>query len=222
MKEIASSLISIESATEHKNKLLEYERTSEKRTIVIDDEMDYFDLSKENWLSNEKRQELKDKIDKLHEDKFEIDRRFELDFDSRQVVEVNIPKIKDLNEEVKKLKEETEFKSDYEIVDFREILANEPEVRPYYVAENDNKNNKKDNKKDDKKPKSKSNKNQKQSDKNLINYNLPNINLVRNRLQNSELFDSTDEGFALSINQPWASLVIHSIKLHEGNFIYFF
>lgn len=194
LKEIASSLIGIDAATEHKNKLLEYERNSEKRTKVIDDEMDYFDLTKENWLSNEKREELKDKVEQLHEDKFDIERRFELDIDSRQVVEVCIPKVKDLNEEVTKLKEETAFKSDYEVVDFKEMLANEPELEPYYMetAGGD--------KKESNKPKSKSNKNQKQNKKSA-NAVLPNLTLVRNRLQNSDLFDSSDEGFALTISR---------------------
>lgn len=183
-------MVGIENATEHKNKLLEFERTSEKRTIVIDDEMDYFDLTRENWLSNEKRQELKDKVDKLHEDKYEIDRRYELDFDTRQVVEVAIPKIKDLGEEVSKLKEETVFKSDYEIVDFKDILANEPELTPYYCENNST--NKPDQKKN------KSNKNQKSNKQ--LNRILPSIDIVRNRLQNSEIFESKDEGFALSIS----------------------
>jgi len=207
LKEIASSLIGIEKATEHKDKLLEFERTSEKRTKVIDDEMDYFDLTRENWLSNEKREELREKVEKLHEDKFEVDRRFELDFYTRQVVEVCIPKVKDLNEEVTKLKEEAEFKSDYEIVDFKEILANEPEVEPYFVEikEEVKKSNKRD-----KYQKNKSNK------KTIRNNILPNINLIRNRLQDSELFEVADEGYALSINQPHASLLIHQIKLHEG------
>lgn len=187
-------MIGIDAATEHKNKLLEYERNSEKRTKVIDDEMDYFDLTKENWLSDEKREELKDKVEQLHEDKFDIERRFELDIDSRQVVEVCIPKVKDLNEEVTKLKEETTFKSDYEVVDFKEMLANEPELEPYYMetAGGD--------KKESNKPKSKSNKNQKQNKKSA-NAVLPNLTLVRNRLQNSDLFDSSDEGFALTISR---------------------
>lgn len=185
-------MIGIDAATEHKNKLLEYERNSEKRTKVIDDEMDYFDLTKENWLSNEKREELKEKVEQLHEDKFDIERRFELDINSRKVVEVAIPKVKDLNEEVSKLKEETAFKSDYEVVDFKEILANEPELEPYYMETAGG-----DRKEGATKPKSKSNKKQ-QNKKPAV---LPNITLVRNRLQSSDLFDSSDEGYALTISR---------------------
>lgn len=190
LKEIASSLIGIEKANEHKNKLLEFERTSEKRTKVIDDEMDYFDLTKENWLSNEKREELRDKVEKLHEDKFEIDRRYELDFKTRQVVEVCIPKVKNLNEEVSKLKAEAEFKSDYEIVDFRQ-LQTEEDVEPYYVKATNENNRRKD-------VKQQKNKSTKRTTK--TNSILPNITLIRNRLQNSELFETADEGYALSIS----------------------
>ena len=191
MKEIASSLIGIDAATEHKNKLLEYERNSEKRTKVIDDEMDYFDLTKENWLSNEKREELRDKVEQLHEDKFDIERKFELDFNTRQVVEVCVPKVKDLNEEVTKLKDETAFKSDYEVVDFKEILANEPELEPYYMEKASG------DRKEAEKQKTKANKKQ-QSKKSAV---LPSLTLARNRLQNSDVFDSLDEGHALSISR---------------------
>ena len=191
LKEIASSLIGIDAATEHKNKLLEFERNSEKRTKVIDDEMDYFDLTKENWLSNEKREELRDKVEQLHEDKFDIERKFELDFSSRQVVEVCIPKVKDLNEEVTKLKDETAFKSDYEVVDFKEILANEPELEPYYMekASGDQKETNKQKLKTKKKPQSKK------------SAALPDLTLARNRLQNADVFESSDEGYALSISR---------------------
>ena len=34
-----------------KNKLLEYDRTSEKRTKVIDDESDYFAVDSDKWLT---------------------------------------------------------------------------------------------------------------------------------------------------------------------------
>lgn len=185
-------MIGIDAATEHKNKLLEYERNSEKRTKVIDDEMDYFDLTKENWLSNEKREELREKVEQLHEDKFEVDRRFELDFNSRQVVEVCIPKVKDLSEEVTKLKDETAFKSDYEVVDFKEILANEPELEPYYMEKTGG-----DRKETDKSVKGKTNKKQPPKKPAV----LPSLTLARNRLQSSDLFDTLDEGHALSISR---------------------
>ena len=194
LKEIAFSLIGNDDATEHKNKLLEYERKKD-RTAVIDDEMDYFDLTSENWISNEKREELKEKVNQLHEDRFDVERRFELDFATRGVKLVEVHKVTDLKEEVNKLKEETEFKSDYEIVDFKQILDSEPVMQPFYVDNIESK----DKKDADSKQKSKLSKNhhQKQTKTNSI---LPNINLIRNRLQNSDLFDFNDEGNALSIS----------------------
>ena len=38
-------------AERHKNTLLEYDKTSEKRTQVIDDESDYFATDSDKWLT---------------------------------------------------------------------------------------------------------------------------------------------------------------------------
>ncbi len=51
-------------AEEHRNMLLEFDRTSEKRTQVIDDESDYFSVDATKWLSKDQRE----KMEKLRKD----------------------------------------------------------------------------------------------------------------------------------------------------------
>ena len=45
---------SLKKAIEHKNKLIEFDRTSAKRTHVIDDESDYFSTNS-RWLSQKQK-----------------------------------------------------------------------------------------------------------------------------------------------------------------------
>ncbi len=53
----SSSELSRQKAVEHKDKLLEFNRTSARRTQVIDDESDYFNTNSK-WLNSEQREKL--------------------------------------------------------------------------------------------------------------------------------------------------------------------
>lgn len=44
---------------EHKEKLLRYDREFTKRTVVYDDQMDYFSNTKSTWLDEKERMEAK-------------------------------------------------------------------------------------------------------------------------------------------------------------------
>ena len=72
-----------------KNKLLEYDRTSEKRTKVIDDESDYFAVDSDKWLTKEQRKKLKEKEKAIHEQRHgsRLNKKYTFDFAGRQVVE---------------------------------------------------------------------------------------------------------------------------------------
>ena len=48
-------------AIQHKNKLIDFDRTSAKRTQVIDDESDYFNTNSK-WLSQKQRSTLEVRI----------------------------------------------------------------------------------------------------------------------------------------------------------------
>lgn len=77
-----------EEAVAMRNRLLDYDRTSEKRTTVIDDELDYF-RTNSVWLSDEERARLKKLEDKMNEKKHASrrDQKITIDFTGRQIVE---------------------------------------------------------------------------------------------------------------------------------------
>lgn len=77
-----------EEAVAMRNRLLDYDRTSEKRTTVIDDEFDYF-RTNSVWLSDEERTKLKKIEEKMREKKHasRLDQKVTIDFTGRQVVE---------------------------------------------------------------------------------------------------------------------------------------
>lgn len=50
---------SLARALEHKDKLLEYERTSARRTVIYDDQQDYFQTDGSQWMTPEQRKQMK-------------------------------------------------------------------------------------------------------------------------------------------------------------------
>lgn len=67
VKDVAAD---IEKAVLHKNTLLEYDKSSEKRTVVFDDESDYFE-SNSRWISKENREILQKKELELKAKKYD-------------------------------------------------------------------------------------------------------------------------------------------------------
>jgi hypothetical protein len=200
LKDIAAAL-SLDVANENKERLLEFDRNSQKRTKVIDDEFDYFNIGQQNWITDDQRAEVKAKASLLHEKKFVTKTLFHLDLDAGGIVETVKPEIEDFQKEMEHLSEQSAFKSDYEFVDFKQIMDKEIEMHPYYVQ-------KADERKTQAKPIS----------KNLQSiYNLKASDPIRRmKMQDSALMSVHDEGFCLSMQQPHASHTIHGIKLHEG------
>uniref|UniRef100_A0AAX7THA8 Zinc finger C2HC5-type domain-containing protein n=1 Tax=Astatotilapia calliptera TaxID=8154 RepID=A0AAX7THA8_ASTCA len=93
----------LEKAIQHKDKLLEYDRNSIRRTQVLDDESDYFATESNQWLSPNEREKLKKKEEELRELRHASrkDRKITLDFAGRQVIEEG----NNLNEYYNKLDE---------------------------------------------------------------------------------------------------------------------
>lgn len=77
-----------EEAVATRNRLLEYDRNSEKRTTVIDDESDYF-RANSVWLSDAERKKMEKLEAELREKKHasRLSRKVTIDFAGRQVVE---------------------------------------------------------------------------------------------------------------------------------------
>ncbi|PWA18843.1 hypothetical protein CCH79_00004867, partial [Gambusia affinis] len=93
----------LEKAVQHKDKLLEFDRNSVRRTQVLDDESDYFAAESNPWLSPDEREKMR----KMEEDLRELrhasrkDRKITLDFAGRRVIDEG----NDMNEYYSKLDE---------------------------------------------------------------------------------------------------------------------
>ncbi|XP_014239981.1 activating signal cointegrator 1 [Cimex lectularius] len=77
---------SLEGALELRDRLLEYDKSSEQRTKVIDDESDYFSTNSV-WLPKEMREELKRKEEELQALKHSRAKHLILDFTGRCIVD---------------------------------------------------------------------------------------------------------------------------------------
>jgi hypothetical protein len=75
-----------EKAEAQKNRLLEYDRTSEKRTKVIDDESDYFSVDAYKWMTPEQKKKLKEREEELKEKRHgsRLDRKIDFDFAGKE------------------------------------------------------------------------------------------------------------------------------------------
>ena len=88
-KLVGDSRSQYQAAVDNKNRLLEYQANSAKRTQIIDDESDYFNVDNNKWLTPQQREALKKKKEELHEEKYKsrLDRKITFDFAGRQVIE---------------------------------------------------------------------------------------------------------------------------------------
>jgi len=199
-------------AEEFKNKLLDYDRTSARRTKVIDDETDYYSSETNTWLSAKERDRLKSKEQELQQIREEKAKevRITLDIAGRKVIEaddkaeleqklqsVYQEELESLNTSSSEPTGGTGFYSQG-IFDAHQINL---DIHPQFV------------------PVSSSLK-KAQSDKSSTKSLKP------SRVQHdfdgapmdiADLSDDTnDPGLCLSMWQPWASLLVYGIKIVEG------
>ncbi|KAG7221754.1 hypothetical protein INR49_029137, partial [Caranx melampygus] len=201
----------LEKAVQHKDKLLEYDRNSVRRTQVLDDESDYFATDSNQWLSPGEREKLKKKEEELRELRHASrkDRKITLDFAGRQVIEegTNLNEYYNkLDETLKAMSNDTTSKSPLysdkqggkqslrELVN-PNIMQSAPEFVNVGGGESYKKNTEwRKNLAEDKGGEERS----------------------RLRLQDKELQEMSDGGWCLSMHQPWASLLVKGIKRVEG------
>ncbi|KAK7867037.1 hypothetical protein R5R35_005679 [Gryllus longicercus] len=185
----------LDAALRQRNKLLEYDQTSEKRTKVIDDESDYYSLNSV-WLSQKERETLKKVEEQQHAKRHasRLSKTVTLDFAGRQVLE--------------------EYDS-AEITDLTELLQNQLAANMPSDAQGRNWDSTLHPRITCEKPIFQEQKNSKVSvadgSKNHVTVS---------RVQDKEYLEMSDEGFCLSMHQPWASLLVNGIKLHEGRVWY--
>ncbi|XP_071794721.1 activating signal cointegrator 1-like [Asterias amurensis] len=194
----------LEKALQHKDKLMEYDQSSARRTQVIDDESDYFSTDSNKWLTKEDREKLRKRRDELRELKHgsRLKKTFTLDFAGRKVVEdsgkINMYDGKDeVVQAVNYGKTGQKVKSQKGTVgDIDIINPNIVQDAPHFVqSEKDRFRIQTSHQKSEKLS---------QAAKGTL------------RIQDRELMEMSDEGFCLSMHQPWASLLISGIKTHEG------
>lgn len=74
----------LQKAEEHKNKLLEYERNSTKRTLVYDDQVDYFDLNK--WTTPQEKEEIQRRLEQLKRQQEDARKKITIDIAGRRII----------------------------------------------------------------------------------------------------------------------------------------
>jgi len=175
-----------EEALAQRNRLLDYDRNSARRTEVIDDESDYF-KNNNVWLSETEKKKLKELEEQLVERKHQSrsKRAVKVDLMNRQLVE----KPDDFAEfeeqiynEVLSYREDREEGYDYSErvnveIEFPVIEFNATGKKSKFANGFDG---------------------------------------VYNRVQDKEILEMSDMKNCLSMHQPWASLLIAGIKKHEG------
>ena len=92
MEKLLKSTEAQSKAELHKNTLLEYDKTSEKRTKVIDDESDYFATDTDKWQSEDERKKLKEREKEVWEQKHgsRLNKKYTFDFAGKTVVEAGL------------------------------------------------------------------------------------------------------------------------------------
>ncbi|XP_061925148.1 activating signal cointegrator 1 isoform X2 [Entelurus aequoreus] len=201
----------LEKAVQHKEKLLEYDKNSVKRTQVLDDESDYFATESNQWLSTAERDKLRKKEEELRELRHvsRKDRKITLDFAGRQVIDEgnNLNDYYDkLDETLKAMDINSALKSSVHSErqggrqNLRELVnPNIKQSAPEWVDVRGRENNRR-------------NMEKVQS----LAQDGKEEQRTRLRLQDKELQEMSDGGWCLSMHQPWASLLVKGIKRVEG------
>ncbi|XP_063268533.1 activating signal cointegrator 1 isoform X1 [Prinia subflava] len=198
----------LEKAVKHKDKLLEFDRTSVRRTQVIDDESDYFSTDSNQWLSKQEREALQKREQELRELRHasRLAKKITIDFAGRRVLEED----NSMAEYHSKLDETIEAMScgalseparspGAEVTPNSGVLVNPRLLQPAPLW----------------------------VDQTGL---LPQRKTVhsteagsecgwersRLRIQDRELQEISDDGWCLSLHQPWASLLVRGLKRVEG------
>ncbi|XP_035484596.1 activating signal cointegrator 1 isoform X1 [Scophthalmus maximus] len=201
----------LEKALQHKDKLLEYDKNSVRRTQVLDDESDYFATESNQWLSPGEREKLRKKEEELRELRHASrkDRKITLDFAGRQVLDEgsNLDEYYNkLDETLKAMNNDNMSKSPKysERQGGRQTLGelvnpNITQSAPEWVNVGSSE---------------KSRRNTEKGKSLAVDKGGDGRN--RLRLQDKELQEMADGGWCLSMHQPWASLLVKGIKKVEG------
>ena len=187
-----------QAAIDNKNRLLEYQANSAKRTQIIDDESDYFNVDNNRWLTPEQRSAMSRRKEEMQQEKHKsrLDRKITFDFAGRKVVEEDHQVDYDINKDTELLdlfkndafSVEAEIKRRSEAGDI--VNPNIGGSRPMYDESS--------------------------GGGGVRDERRQGIVGGVTRVQDRELMEMSDDGMCLSMHQPWASLLVMGIKIHEG------
>ncbi|XP_025972072.2 activating signal cointegrator 1 isoform X3 [Dromaius novaehollandiae] len=198
----------LEMAVKHKDKLLEFDRTSVRRTQVIDDESDYFATDSNQWLSKQEREALQKREQELRELRHasRLAKKITIDFAGRQILEED----NSMAEYHNKLDETIEAincgtlgkpvgSPEAKTTMSSGVLVNPHLLQPapLWVDQTGSLPHRK-------------------AIHSVDTGNEPGSERNRLRIQDRELQEISDDGWCLSMHQPWASLLIRGIKRVEG------
>ncbi|XP_011639868.1 activating signal cointegrator 1 [Pogonomyrmex barbatus] len=171
----------LEDSLKQRDKLLEFDRNSARRTKVIDDESDYYQ-SNSIWLSHEERKKLKKQEEEMQSRKHasRLDRKVAIDFMGRVVV--------DEDQAINLQFENLDKTIPYSNFENSNICPTIEFDCPTFVEMGISKTSNKEN----------------------------HIWDTEGRIQDKEYLEMFDQGLCLSMHQPYASLLVAGIKIHEG------
>ncbi|KAI1889412.1 hypothetical protein AGOR_G00162610 [Albula goreensis] len=194
----------LEKALEHRDKLLEFDKNSVRRTQVLDDESDYFSTDSNQWLSPAEREALRRKEAELRELRHASrkDRKITLDFAGRQVLEEG----ENLGQYYSRFDEAVHAINTGTLVNTtprpdslppRELVnPNILQAAPQWVEVS-------------------SHEAQKVAQGRGMGREAG-LGRAQLRLQDRDLQEMADGGWCLSMHQPWASLLVTGVKRVEG------
>lgn len=190
---------SLKKALEQRDRLLEYDRNSEKRTTVIDDELDYFEENSV-WHSDEQRATFERLRQEMHERKHasRINRKIKIDFAGREIdPDVTISKEyeREVLKEVAAVNAKSDNSSNWSNRKHTDKWDNTGDLDPNIDAARPIYRPSAEEKAKSKGP--------------TLNDGLERI---YNRVQDKELMEMQDMRQCLSMHQPWASLLVAGIK----------
>ncbi|KAB1278259.1 Activating signal cointegrator 1 [Camelus dromedarius] len=185
----------LEKAIKHKDKLLEFDRTSIRRTQVIDDESDYFASDSNQWLSKIEREALQKREEELREFRHasRLSKKITIDFAGRKIVEDENP----LAEYHSKLDEAIQAIASGTLNQPLTKLDRSEEPLGLLV-----------------------NPNLYQSPPQVGSGLEFNSCRQQFRIQDQEFQEGFDGGWCLSLHQPWASLLVRGIKRQGFPFLW--
>ncbi|XP_040824913.1 activating signal cointegrator 1 [Ochotona curzoniae] len=198
----------LEKAIKHKDKLLEFDRTSIRRTQVIDDESDYFASDSNQWLSKVEREALQKREEELRELRHasRLSKKITIDFAGRKILEDGNPLAEyhsRLDEAIQAIANGTLNQSlsrlDRSSEDPVAVLVN-PNLRqspPQWVDHTCAGS-------------------QKKAFRSAGLGVESSLHPHQLRIQDEEFQEGFDGGWCLSMHQPWASLLVRGIKRVEG------